>query len=410
MIVGGRIEAVGPAATLASEPHDEAAEFAGQTILPGLVDAHTHLTLSGTGRTYEQEALEPDEMMALQAVHNALVHLRSGVTTLRDNGGRNRVTFAVREAQHRGFFLGPRMLLSGRPVTHGGGHFHWCNGVADGPEGIRRAIRELVSEGADHIKIMASGGQTAGNDPSLPSYSVEELRVAVETAHGLSRLTTAHCRATPSIVNAVEAGLDCIEHAGFLEHVEPRRYGEGIHHSYRIRYEPVVGERLARSGMFVSLTLQANGYHTLRRLGSPGRRVRLDPLERSRVDEIDRVTEQKLEVVQRLIGLDMLDRLVLSTDAGPSEVDFGRLHYSVELGVAAGMTPMQAIQAVTAVAATACGVGHLVGTLEPGKEADVVVVDGDPLGDIRALSRVSAVYRAGARVVDAGTPPPLEEA
>lgn len=405
-IEGARIVAVGPYSELAREARDEVREFPGGTILPGLVDAHTHLTLSGAGKTYEQEVLDTDEQMALRSVYNAQVHLRSGVTTLRDNGGRNRVTFIVREALLKGYFLGPRILLSGRPVTHSGGHFHWCNGVADGVDGIRAAVRKLVSEGADHIKIMASGGQTAGNDPSLASYTVEELRAAVETAHGLHRLTTAHARATPSMVNAVQAGLDCIEHGQFLEHVEPRRFGEGVYHSYRIRYDPGVAELIARSSLYLSMTLQANDYHALRRLGATADRgERLTSVEQARLDAARRITEQKLEVTRRMLGLDMRPRIVLSTDAGPSNVDFGRLYYSMELGVQAGMSAMQAIQAVTKYAADACGVGHLVGTLEPGKEADVVVIDGDPLADIRQMARVAAVYKGGVEVPEPGVLP-----
>ena len=98
------------------------------------------------------------------------------MTTIRDNGGRNRVTFVVREAQRRGYFVGPRLLLAGRPLTHRHGHFHFCNGEADGEVEIRAAVRQLVAEGADHIKIMASGGGTAGTIPYLASYTAAEMR------------------------------------------------------------------------------------------------------------------------------------------------------------------------------------------------------------------------------------------
>jgi imidazolonepropionase-like amidohydrolase len=192
-------------------------DFSGQTVLPGLVDAHCHLTLLGAGLPYEQEEGHTDEFMAVTAVHNAQVMLRSGVTTLRDNGARHSIMFAVREAMNQGLLIGPRMLISGRPITPTGGHFHWCGGTADGEQEILRQIRRLVHEGADHIKIMASGGGTAGTNPGLPSYTVSELRAAVDGAHYYGRLTTAHCRATRSIANAVEAGLDCIEHAEFNE-------------------------------------------------------------------------------------------------------------------------------------------------------------------------------------------------
>jgi imidazolonepropionase-like amidohydrolase len=403
---GSRIVAVGPYREVVQEGEDEVVDFAGKTILPGLVDAHCHLTLTGTGLTYEQMALDPDELMAVRAVHNSQVHLRSGVTTLRDNGGRNRVTFIVREGQRLGYFRGPRLLLSGRPLTHTGGHFHWCNGVADGPEEIRRAVRLLVSEGADHIKIMASGGMTLGNDVGLPSYTVEEMSVAVETAHSLGRLTTAHCRATRSMVNAIEAGLDCMEHAAFHHREEPERYGEGGRlPPPPIRYDPAVAEELARSGMFVSLTMQTSGYHTQKRLEAKEAREGLTPLERQRLAAIKDFMEQKVAVLNKLLGLDLLPRIVISTDSGPDDMEFGRLYYGMELGVAGGMTPMQCIQAVTKIAAEACGVSKIVGTLEPGKEADVVVVDGNPLDNISIIGKVVAVYRGGLAVPDPGPPP-----
>jgi imidazolonepropionase-like amidohydrolase len=184
VIDGAHLSRVGRAAEMSQELESASVEhFPESTILPGIVDAHAHLTLAGDRRTYEQMVLDPDEMMALVSVSNLQRHLAKGVTTLRDNGGRNRVTFIVREAIRRGYFIGPRLLLSGRPITHSYGHFHWCNGVADGADAIRAVVRQLVAEGADHIKIMASGGGTAGNIPYYPSYTAAELRVAVEAAH-----------------------------------------------------------------------------------------------------------------------------------------------------------------------------------------------------------------------------------
>ena len=117
-----------------------------------------------------------------------------------------------------------------------GGHFHFCNEVADGAEEVRRSVRRLVAEGADHIKIMASGGATAGNLPFRASYGVEELRAAVETAHHLGRLTTAHCRARDSMERALEAGLDCMEHAEFLVPPEEVTLGSGVTPTGVMRY------------------------------------------------------------------------------------------------------------------------------------------------------------------------------
>ncbi len=375
-------------------------DYSTQTVLPGLVDAHCHLTLLGAGFAYEEIGFA-DEFMAVAAVHNAQVMLRSGVTTLRDNGARHGIMFAVREAMNRGLVLGPRMLIAGRPVTPSGGHFHWCGGVADGAEEIRRQIRRLVHEGADHIKIMASGGGTAGTNPGLPSYDATELRSAVEAAHHYGRLTTAHCRATGAIANAVEAGLDCIEHAEFnepgdlIEHV-----AEGPGH--RAGWDDDVARRLADSGMFASLTLPGSGYVAFRELCERRDREGPDALSSEEHAAIDRgraMMEGRADHVRRFLALGMLTRLVISSDAGPFDIEFGKLYQGLEVGVAGGMSPMQAIQACTRVSAETCGVLDHVGTLEPGKQADLLIVGANPLDDVRNLREAVAVFKAGELVV-----------
>ncbi len=402
-IDGSRITHVGAAADMAAELGVGNVEhFPDATLLPGMVDAHVHLTLAGDRRTYEQMILDPDEMMALISVANLQRHLATGVTTLRDNGGRNRVTFIVREAIERGYFVGPRLLLSGRPVTHSYGHFYWCNGVADGADAIRATVRQLVAEGADHIKIMASGGATAGNIPYYPSYTAEELRVAVDTAHALGRLTTAHCRAKQSMINAIDAGLDCIEHAEFLVPGAIVEYGAGLPSSGVMEYDSRVADRLLESGTFVSYTMQAGGYDSLVELRAKRADERLTPDEEARRGALEAYFDRKLDVFHHLLADGLLPRLVISSDAGPFDCEFGRMVYGLRLAVQGGMSPVQAIEATTRVAAEACGVAPLVGTLEAGKEADLLVVAGNPLQDIECVANVTAVYKAG-RVVGPAT-------
>jgi len=401
-IQGSRITKVGSPADFAEELADPGVNVevhAGATAVPGLVDAHCHITLSGDSRTYEDQIRDPDEMLTLVAVHNMGLHLSRGVTTLRDNGARNRTAFVVREAVQRGYIAGPRLLLSGRPVTHSGGHFHWCNGVADGEEAIRRAVRLLVSEGADHIKLMASGGGTGGNIPYLPSYDARELRVAVETAHSLDRPTTAHCRATSSMLNAIAAGLDCIEHGEFLIPGPMKDYGSGIASAGVMQYDRAVAGRLVESGIYLSFTIQAGGYDTLLRLRrQEAQGAALDGTQRAQVSMLAEFFEGKQEILASLVGDGMLPRLVISSDAGPFDVAFGTLQYGLELAVEAGLSPTDAIVAATRTAAEACSVGAEVGTLEVGKEADILVVAGDPTKEISDLRNVLAVYLGGARV------------
>jgi imidazolonepropionase-like amidohydrolase len=378
-------------------------EYPVETVLPGLVDAHCHLSLLGAGLRYEEEIPHSNEFMAVTAVYNAQVMLKSGVTTLRDNGCRDSIMFGVRDAMDRGLLVGPRMLIAGRPVTMTGGHFFWCNGVADGDDEIWIQIRKLVQEGADHIKIMASGGGTAGTNPGLPSYTAHELGVAVQAAHHYGRLTTAHCRATQAIANAVEAGLDCIEHAEFngpgdlIQHV-----AEGPNH--QPAWDAEVAQRLADSGMFASLTLPGSGYAAFSQLRDKRDReggAALTPEERTALARGEAAQEGRSENVRRFLELGMLPRLVVSSDAGPFDIEFGKLWQGLEVAIAGGMSTMQAIQASTRVAAEACGVLDKVGTLEPGKEADVLVVEASPLDSIRNLRGVVAVFKAGERVVGA---------
>src|SRR5215472_17140144 len=212
----GRITAVGRAedfGTLAERATDLGSE---RVLMPGLVDCHAHPTLYPDRQPLEVQLRAPDEMLALTAVRQLTLHLTSGVTTVRDCAARGHTMFWVREAIRRGFFVGPRLQLAGRAITHSAGHIWWSGAVADTPDEIRRNVRVLVAEGADVIKLVASGGGTAGGIPYLASYTVDELRVGVEAAHALERRTVAHARATQSIENCVDAGVDAIAHVEFL--------------------------------------------------------------------------------------------------------------------------------------------------------------------------------------------------
>lgn len=393
VVDGETIAWVGAADALPSRYADATVVDHGDaTILPGLVDCHTHFTLFADLRTYEQMAQESDAMMLAVALRNAGVHLRSGVTTARDNGSRNRIGYDVREALWRGYVPGPRLLVSGPPVTPTGGHFHFCNGVADGGDGVERRVRQLVEAGSDHVKVMASGGDTEGTDPGRACYSVAELRAIATTAHGLDRLTTAHCRATEAIDRAVEAGVDCIEH------------GEFVAPDGTMRFDERVADRLATSRTYLSPTLPANGWNTIIRLGAEAATRELTQPERRELAVAEREIEARLEQVGRLIELGMTERIVAGTDAGCYDFTFGHIAYSLELMVRAGMSQLQAILATTRHAAMACGVFDSVGSLEVGKRADAVVVRGDPLTDITTIGRVEAVYAGGAPVAGVGAP------
>jgi imidazolonepropionase-like amidohydrolase len=381
-----RIAAVGPAAELGPATGAEW-DFREHTLIPGLIDVHTHLTLAGDGRSYEEMSRDPDELLVLAGVRNLQRHLRAGVTTLRDNGARNRTAFLLREGLERGYYAGPRLLLSGRPITCTGGHFSWCNEVADGEDELRRAVRRLVHEGADHIKIMTSGGGTRGTDPGLASYSVDELRAVVHEAHAFGRLTVAHCRAKESMVRAVNAGLDLMEHAEFLD-------PDGV-----MRYDPKLAEMMRDAGIYVSPTLQAFGYPAILRLQAKREQSSLTRAEEAQLAQIEPRLETHLDHFRRMLDAGLRERMVTGSDSGCGELAFGHLDYDLQLFANGGLTPHEALQAATRIAANAIGRGDELGTLAPGKLADLVVVDGDPTRDVGALSRVVAVFLGGERVV-----------
>jgi len=386
VIEGGTIQRVGRTADVLgdiSHGEDATVTWSDGIAVPGFVDAHVHFTLFADGRSYEAMAAASDVMMAIAAARNAFVHLRAGVTTARDNGSRNRLGFELKGAIDQGMIQGPRLLVSGRPVTQPTGHFHWCNGTAEGPDGIRAAIKGLAAEGADHIKIMASGGGTRGTDPARASYSISELAAATGAAHEVGLPTTAHCRASESMARAIEAGLDCMEHGEFIAADGARSF------------DPDLAMRLVDSGMYLSPTLQANGWDTIVRLRPLREAGALTAKEEQILAAAERDTEITLEQVGLLAGMGLCERIIAGTDAGCFDFSFGHIDYCLQLMVAAGLTPMQAIVAATGAAARACGVGDQVGTIEAGKRADVVILAASPLDDIRAASDVRAVFKDG---------------
>lgn len=370
----GTITFVGPAAAM-STPAAGVVDFGDATILPGFVDAHAHLSLPADGRSYEDLHAGPDEPLLRAGLANARRHLSCGVTTVRDNGARGQLGFAIRRTAPL------RVLACGRPLTPHGGHFHFCGGEADTPTELDAAVRTLVAEGADHIKLIASGGGTAGSAPHESTYDRDQLRLAVQTAHALGRLTTAHCRSTESLRRAVAAGVDCVEHVDFL----------GPDAS--VAYEPAVAEQLGSAGTYLSMTMQAGGYDALvdSAAGIDTGRGTAD------LDRIRAYFDDKLATLARLLADGFAERIVLSTDAGPSDTRFGRFGLGLALAVEAGMTPVQALTAATRTAAAACGIADRVGTLRPGQAADLLVTEGDPTVSIGDATRVRAVFVGGVR-------------
>jgi len=389
LIIDGRITAVGPREVIQQQtpPEAEIIDLGSACVAPGLIDGHTHLSLAGDGRSYVEMFADTDEMMVLTGAMNLQRHLAAGITTIREHGARNRVGFTLKEGLARGYISGPRMLVSGRPITCTGGHFHMCNEIADGEAEIRRSVRRLVHEGADYIKIMASGGGTKGTLPGLASYTTAELHAAVHEAHHFHRLTAAHCRAKESMVRAVEAGIDLMEHAEFLDPDD------------QLRFDPKIAEMMAESDIWISPTLQAwTRYPRIVELTAKRDAGTISEAEETERQQLEARAEVRLDVMRRMLDYGLRDRIVPGTDSGVGDLAFGHLDYDLQLLGRVGFTPAEALIAATRISAEAIGLGDEIGTIEPGKVADLVAFDGDPTTDIAASSRVVAVFQAGRRI------------
>src|SRR5438105_9860287 len=263
-LAGGRITGVGRRDEFGSAlEHARVIDFGAQVVMPGMIDCHAHPTLFPDRQPFDVQLQAPDEMLALTAVRQLTLHLRSGVTTVRDCAARGQTMFWVREAVRRGYFVSPRLQLVGRAITHSNGHICWTGGVADTPDEIRRNVRVLVAEGADVIKLVASGGGTHGGIPYLPSYTVDELRVGVEAAHALERRTVAHARATKSIENCVDAGIDAIAHVEFLAPGETVDMGGAGAPTGLPRLDQRIADKVAASPAYLDLNPQSSGWDTV---------------------------------------------------------------------------------------------------------------------------------------------------
>jgi imidazolonepropionase-like amidohydrolase len=374
-------------------------DFSAQTVMPGLVDCHAHPTLYPDRQSFEVQLQAPDEMLALTAVRQLTTHLRSGVTTVRDCAARGHVMFWVREAANRGYFPAPRLQLAGRAITHSRGHIHWAGGVADTEDEIRRQVRVLVAEGADVIKVVASGGGTKGGIPYLASYTVDELRAAVNAAHALERPTVAHARATQSIENCIDAGIDAIAHVEFLAPGAILDMGGAGAPTGLPKLDQRVAEKLAKSPAFLDLNPQSSGWDTLvlfkQKIASG---EGLTAAKLAQKAGLDAYFDHFIPVIGALREMGLVDRMGFGSDAGPFDTEFGHMEYSVEIARLAGLTPMESLQVVTRNAARLMRLHDKVGTVEAGKEADLLIVNGNPLDSVASLTSVAGVFKAGKSV------------
>jgi len=354
------------------------------TILPGLVDAHTHLVAPGDGTLGDDVAKEDDDILLLQAAKNARTLLHSGVTTLRENGAKGQVAFSLREGIRRQLAPGPRMVICGRPIAITGGHMGYFGSEADGEAAVRAEVRKLLKEGADYIKIVASGGSTRTSDPNRASYTVAELVAMTDEAHRHGKLTAAHCTSAQAVQNCLDADVDMIIHCIFTE-------PDGTY-----RFRPDLVERLVAAKAWVNPTLYVMKAGIERLRDAREREGQLTPDLVAKLEDARRALDVRVDAVRRMSEAGV--RMTAGSDSPWGWYAPGEFVHEIHMLAQAGLSYSDAIVAGTAGAADSIGVGGLAGRLAPGRLADFMVVRGDPTREITALWDVLDVYQAGRRI------------
>jgi imidazolonepropionase-like amidohydrolase len=372
VIEDGRIISAGAAAD-AKIPGDAVRiDLPNATLLPGLIDAHTHLTMEPKFG-YERLAISvPRE--ALIGAKNARLTLLAGFTTARNVGARGFTDVALRDAINAGDVLGPRLLVSGPPLSITGGHcdnnmlpseYHASSdGAADGIAEVQHKVRENIKYGADLIKVCATGGVLSlGDNPQASQYTLEEMKAIVADAHRLGRKVAAHAHGAEGIRWAAEAGVDSIEHGSYIDDA-------GI-------------AAMKEHGTYLVPTLYLGDWM----MENAGLTHLPAPLLAKAQDVIPAARKN----IARAFASGV--KVAFGTDAAVYPHGLNAHEFAVMVKL--GLTPLQAIQAATVNAADLLGWAGKVGTLEPGAWADLVAVDGDPVKDVTTLERVKFVMKGG---------------
>jgi imidazolonepropionase-like amidohydrolase len=396
LVNDGRIEAVGTRQGVARPRDVEVIDISGLTLLPGLIDCHDHLADHSYALAHRWKLDEPQSTRHLRTATVMQKTLATGYTTVRDAAG---LDVGFKRAVEEGLLQGPRMLLAVNIISPIGGigdrispSGHTCcvpadpslpEGVANGIEGVRTVVRTMVRAGADVIKCATTGGASSrpGHGPKDSAFNLDEMKALVDEAHTLGRRVMCHALGGPGLRTAIEAGVDSIEHGCYLDE------------------DPELIPMMAEKGIFFVPTFTVYVFH--REVSPPHVRVRGRDLEPHHIESLHKALEAGVK-----IGA--------GTDAG------GHMHLinarELQCMVEVGMSPMQALQAATGWAAECLGIEPDVGTIQSGRLADLVVVDGDPLQDITVLQdlqRIKMVFKEGELCIDrrvSPTPMPLPQA
>jgi imidazolonepropionase-like amidohydrolase len=376
VVEDGRILAVGP-----NLDGDERVDTSGLTVLPGLFDCHTHVLFSDVDQWKYLQT--PFSLAFYKAMHNLRATLEAGITTIRDAGGAD---LGMKTAVDEGLISGPRMHISIRMISQTGGHGDdWMpcgvdipffieypgspSALVDGPEQMRRKVRELIRDGADVIKVAVSGGVLSPRDnPRHAHFRPEELEMLVSEAKAAGLFVMAHAQATDGIKNAIRAGIRSIDHGVYLD-------------------DEAIGLMLERDTYLVPTLVAPTGVLTAAEQG-----IQIPEASLRKAGE---VVDVHRESFRKAVAAGV--KVAMGTDSGVTP--HGQNLRELELMAEGGMTPAQVLVATTRTAAELMGLQDELGTVEPGKRADLVLVDGDPLEFAKLTDRITAVYKDGRRVV-----------
>ncbi|MFY9854368.1 MAG: amidohydrolase family protein [Terracidiphilus sp.] len=371
IVVGDTIQSIAPTAQAPAQPGDTVVDLSGLTVLPGLIDVHTHLTFNTNFDPY-YTLTQTDAKEAINGVVNARATLLAGITSVRNVGADGYTDVDLRDAINSGQVIGPHMLVSGPLMGITGGHcdddllpfrFHAVgDGVADGIAQVQHMVRQNIKYGADLIKICATGGVLSkGDDPQASQYTLEEMQAIVADAHRLGRKVAAHAHGAQGILWATEAGVDSIEHGSYIN-------DEGI-------------AAMKQHGTYLVPTLYLEDWMV--------EKGNLPPFSQQKMAAVSAVAKANIKRAMQA-GV----KIAMGTDAAvyPHGLNAHELDVYVNQ---LGMAPLAALQTATLNAADLMGWTAKTGSLEPGKWADIIAVEKNPIDDVRTLQNVKFVMKAG---------------
>jgi len=378
LVDGDKIAGVGPMDRIPeTESGLEITDLSGQTLLPGLIDGHVHICLEGSPDPLKTAGEQNEVQLSLLTAGHAARTLAAGFTTVRDLGGPNFVNIAVRNAIRSGHIPGPRIICAGQNICMTGGHGWRIGREADGPDEIRRAVREQAKAGADLVKFMATGGVlTEVGKPGQVQLTGEELKTGIDEAHRAGLKTSTHAKGLEGIKNAVRAGIDTIEHGDMLD-------------------DEVI-EQIIEKGIYVVPTLTAGA--NIIAEGTEG------GVPEWAVEKARRTRPERLEILRKAKGAGI--NIGYGTDAGtPFNYHGKNAAEFIHLINEVGFSPLEVLALATSANADMLGLGHTIGRLAKGFSADFIVVKGDPASDpvvLIDLNNIKSVYQNGRKVAEGG--------